>query len=300
MVKQVSMGFDPNGLLVPIANILPLKKLRPSLQATRKFQQVLASVKEMGIIEPLIVFPQKGKVCSYFLLDGHVRLEILKQIGSSHARCLISTYDEGYTYNKRVNRISTIQEHLMILNAIRSGIPEERIAKALNVDVAKIREKRDLLRGICEEAAEILKNRRIPPRVFSCIRKMRPTRQIEVAEVLSAANNFGVPYVKALLAATPPRMLVKADKSKIVEALTAQQVAKMEKEMEGLQSDLKSIETSYGNEVLNLVLARGYVAKLLGNARILRYLGLHHADTLKELQKVSEGSPLTNIVSSRQ
>ena len=298
MVKQISMGFDPNGLLVPIANILPLKKLRPSLQATRKFQQVLASVKELGIIEPLIVFPQKGNAGGYFLLDGHVRLEILKQIGSSHARCLISTDDEGYTYNKRVNPISTIQEHLMILNAIRSGIPEERIAKALNVDVAKIREKRDLLRGICEEAAEILKNRQIPPRAFSFIRKMRPMRQIEVAELLSAANNFGVPYVKALLAATPPRMLVKADKSKIVEALTAQQVAKMEKEMERLQSDLKSIETSYGNEVLNLVLARGYVAKLLGNARILRYLGLHHADTLKELQKVSEGSSLTNIVST--
>jgi len=300
MVKQVSMGFDPNGLLVPIANILPLKKLRPSLQATRKFQQVFASVKELGIIEPLMVFPQKDKVGSYFLLDGHVRLEVLKQIGSSHARCLISTDDEGYTYNKRVNRISTIQEHLMILNAIRSGISEGRIAKVLNVDVAKIRERRDLLRGVCEEASEILKNRHIAPRAFSYIRKMKPLRQIEVAELLSAANNFGIPYVKALLAATPPRMLINPDKSKIAQGLTAEEVAKMEREMEGLQGNLKTIEASYGNEVLNLVLARAYVAKLLGNARIFRYLGLHHADTLKELQRVSEGSSLTNIVSSRQ
>ena len=36
MAKQVSMGFDPNGLIVPIANILPLKQLRPSLKAHAK------------------------------------------------------------------------------------------------------------------------------------------------------------------------------------------------------------------------------------------------------------------------
>ena len=107
-------------------------------------------MREVGIIEPLIVFPQNGKSDSYFLLDGHVRLEVLKQIGATHARCLISTDDEAYTYNKRVNRIATIQEHVMILKAIKSGVSEERIAKVLDVDVANIRQKRDLLEGICQ------------------------------------------------------------------------------------------------------------------------------------------------------
>jgi len=91
MTKQVLMGFDPNGLLLPIVKILPLKQIKPSLKATRKFQQVLASVQELGIVEPLIVFPQKDETGNYFLLDGHVRLEVLKQIGSTHARCLISS-----------------------------------------------------------------------------------------------------------------------------------------------------------------------------------------------------------------
>jgi len=292
MAKQVSMGFDPNGLIVPIANILPLKQLRPSLKGTQKYQQVLASVREVGIIEPLIVFPQNGKSDSYFLLDGHVRLEVLKQIGAIHARCLISTEDETYTYNKRVNRIATIQEHVMILKAIKSGVSEERIAKVLDVDVANIRQKRDLLEGICHEASEILKNRHMSPKAFWYIRKMKPMRQIEIAELLSAANNFGVPYIKALLAATHPEMLVDPDKSKIVEGLTPEQVNKMEKEMEFLQRDLKAIEESYGNEVLNLVLARGYLTKLLNNARIVRYLSQHYADILNELQTVSEGSSL--------
>ena len=49
--------------------------------------------------------------------------------------CLVSTDDEAFTYNKRVNRIAIIQEHRMILKAIERGVPEERIAKALNIDV---------------------------------------------------------------------------------------------------------------------------------------------------------------------
>jgi dynactin complex subunit len=78
-------------------------------------------------------------------------------------------------------------------------------------------------------------------------------------------------------------MLVNADKSKIVEGLTPEQVNKMEKEMEVLQRDLKAIEESYGNEVVNSVPARGYLTKLLNNARIVRYLSQHYSDILNEL-----------------
>lgn len=56
----------------------------------------------------------------------------------------------------------------MILKAIKSGVSEERIAKVLNVDVASIRQKRDLLEGICKEAAEILKTRQMSPLAHVC------------------------------------------------------------------------------------------------------------------------------------
>jgi hypothetical protein len=122
---------------------------------------------------------------------------------------------------------------------------------------------------VCKKASEILKNRHMAPKAFSFIRKMKPMRQIEVAELLSAANNYCVPCFKALLASIHPGMLVDPDKSKIVEGLTPEQVSKMEKEIEALQRDLRSVEETYGNEVLNLVLARGYLTKLLNNARIV-------------------------------
>jgi RepB plasmid partitioning protein/ParB-like nuclease family protein len=291
MPKQVPIAFDPQGLIVPITSILPLKQLNFSMKSSQKYQQVLSSVREVGIIEPLIVFPQNG---NYLLLDGHIRLEVLKHLGETQARCLVATDDETYTYNKRVNRMATIQEHAMILKATRNGVSEERIAKVLRVDVASIRQKRDLLNGICKEAAEILKNRRVSLGAFTFLRKMKPMRQIEVAELLIATSNCSVPYVKALFAATHPDMLLDPGKHKVVEGLTPEQVLKMEKEMEGLQRDLKLIEESHGSQVLNLVLASSYITKLLANARVARYLSQHHADIFTELQTISEGSSLEN------
>ena len=66
----------------------------------------------------------------------------------------------------------------------------------------------------------------------------------------------------------------------------------MQREMEVLQQELKLIEDSHGNEVLNLVLARGYLGKLFGNGRITRYLNQNHADILRELRTILEGSSL--------
>jgi len=292
MAKQVRVGFDPRGLVVPLNSILPTKQLKPIVKASKKYQQILASVREVGVIEPLIVFPQDTKAQTYSLLDGHVRFEVLKELGQTHARCLVANDDEAYTYNKRVNRLATIQEHVMIMKAIKNGLSEERIAKALNVDVANIRQKRELLDGICKEAVEILKNRHIAPHVFGLLKRMKAMRQIEVSELLVAASNFSVPYTKALLAATRPEMLVDPDKHKAVDGLTAEQAGKMQKEMDVLQKEMKLIEASHGNEVLNLVLARGYLSKLFGNARIVRYLSAHHDDILRELRALLEGASL--------
>lgn len=182
----------------------------------------------------------------------------------------------------------------MILKAIRNGVTEDRIAKVLRVDIASIRQKRDLLTGICEEATEILKNRHVSVGVFGLLRKMKPMRQIEVAELLVATGNYSVPYTKALLAATQPEMLIDPDKHKSVKELTPEQIAKIEKEMEILQRDLKFVEESHGTQVLNLVLARGYVAKLFGNTRVTKYLNQHHSEISQGLQAITQSDSLEN------
>lgn len=288
MSKHVRMAFDPHGVLVPIANIVPLKQVSRYTRTAGKFPQVLASVREVGVVEPLIVFPRKNQPQSYILLDGHMRLEALKQLGETHASCLISDDDEAYTYNKRIHQLSTIREHEMILKAIKNGVPEDRVAKVLHVNVAKIRETRELSTGICQEASGALKNKILSPKVFWYLKMMKPARQIEVVELLSVANDFSAASVKALLESTSPDMLTFPVRSRIAEMLTPEQIGKMKNETEALKRDVKSVEESYSSDMLNLVLARGYLAKLLGNSRIVEYMGEHHSEILNKLRKVSD------------
>lgn len=294
MQQPIKLAFQPEGIMIPVDRILPLKKINPRTKQTKKYRQIKASIDEVGIVESLIVYPENNKSGNYLLLDGHIRLEVLKGLGKQEVLCLISEDDEGFTYNHKVNRLSTIQEHFMILRAVEKGVPEERIAKTLNVNVSKIREKRNLLRGISSEVVELFKDKRISPEIFRVFRKMKSYRQVEVAELMIATNNYTVPYAKALLAATPKEQFVDQNKSKKPIGLSPEEMARMEKETEIIEKDFKLIKESYGKDILNLVLVSGYLSKLLKNGRIVSYLSNNYSDILPEFQKILEAVSMEN------
>ncbi len=266
--------------------------LDESLRKSPKYKCIEASVRELGLIEPLVVFPQPDSAESFMLLDGHVRLMILKELGQTTVKCLISTDDEGFTYNHKINRLTAIQEHFMILRATKNGVSEERIARSLNVDVASIRQKRDLLDGICPEAVQLLKDRRATGNTCRELRKVRPMRQIEIAELMRAAGNFSVGYAKCLVTASPAEQMVDSDRPKEFRGLSPEDIARMEHEVETLGREFKLIEDSHGKNVLNLVLVGGYLRKLLDNARVVRYLSQNHPEILAEFQKLVEAKNL--------
>lgn len=288
MSKKVIMAFEPDSIKLQLSDVLPVKQLPRTVKKTKKYQQITASIREIGIIEPPVVARQKGMPGKFLLLDGHLRIEVLKDLEIDEVTCLVATDDESFTYNKRVNRLATIQEHKMILKAIERGVPEDRIAKALDINIRSIRAKRQLLDGICPEAVELLKDKHCPMNTFGALKKMKPMRQVEVAELMITMNNFSVSYSKALLAATPRTQLVDPEKPKNFKGVSPEQIEKMEQEMANLQREMKLIEDSYGPDHLNLILARGYLVSILSNIKVERYLSQHHNEILSEFQRISE------------
>ena len=282
------MAFESESVFVEFSNILPVKQLHKRVKKTKKYLQISASIREVGIVEPPIVIPEPHKKGKYLLLDGHLRIEILKELGAQGVICLVATEDEAFTYNKRINRLATIQEHKMILKAIERGVPQERIAKALGINISSIRQKRSLLEGICPETTELLKDKHCPQNTFLSLKKMKPMRQIEVAELLIAMDNYSVSYSKALLAATPQDQLIESEKPKSFKGISAEKIAQMESEMAKLQREMKLIEDSYGPDHLSLVLARGYLVSLLENEGVSRYLAQNHNEILSEFRRISE------------
>ncbi|UMR31985.1 ParB N-terminal domain-containing protein [Massilia sp. MB5] len=279
------LGFVPEPLSLPVSSILPSRKTPIGLLASRKFKQIVASIEAVGLIEPLSVTkPDRDK--KYILLDGHSRLTALKQLGFEKVPCLVAIDDESFTYNNRLNRLSSIQEHVMIRRTVERGVAPERLAKALDVDISQIVKKLNLLDGICPEAAELLRDQVFSANLGSVLRKLKPTRQVECVELMVSANNLTVAYAQALVAATPSNMVIGETKTRKMTGVSADQMAKMEREMGNLQEQFKLAEQSYGQDVLNLVLARGYLTKLTTNDSIRRHLTKHHPDVLNEFDAI--------------
>lgn len=282
----IKMAFQQDMLNLPLDLIAPTKTILPSIKQTENFKRIMASVREVGIIEPLVVAPASQGSERYILLDGHLRLEVLKELGEKETLCLVSTDDESFTYNKHINHLSTIQEHKMIVKAVEHGVSEERIAKALNLDVANIVRKRTLLESICREAVDLLKDKMVASVVFTILRRMKDMRQVEAALLMNDANLYSASYARALLVATPRDQLVNPEKPKKVKGLDAEQMARMESEMESLQREYRLIEESFAPDVYNLTLTQSWLTRLVKNPRIERYLAQNHAEVLSQFQKI--------------
>jgi len=296
-INAIKAAFENQIVVLPLDIIVPQRDATKRYRYAEFYKQLAASLKHVGLIEPLVVYPRGP--ADYLLLDGHVRFEILKSMGVKEAKCLLSTDDEAYTYNRHVNHIPPIAQHFMLLEALKTGLTEDRIAIALNISLEAIRTKRDLLNGICPEAVQILVNKQVSPKVFSILRKMKPVRQIEAAEHMVAGGTYTVPFAQALLAVTKPEMLeCHPVSAKSLEATSTAARAMLEGENESLLRDLKAVEESYGTDVLTLTVACGYLDRLLKNAKIERYLARNHADILEAIQAILSDSGVRSFASA--
>ena len=294
MTDPVRMDFELESVTIGVRDILPLKKVSASVRKGRKYRQITTTIAEIGIVQPPVVTRHRKLEGKFLLLEGHLRIEVLKDLGVEEVTCLVSREDEAFTYNRQVNRLTTIQEHRMILKLVERGVPEERIAEALDVNVASIRVKCSLLHGICPEAAALLKNRQCPVATIRALKKLKPVRQIDAVEMMIEMNNFTIPYAKALVASTPPEQLVDATRPRAPKGVSAEQIARMEREMASLQRSIKGIESTFGPNHLNLVVAVRYVKSLLDNPAIDRYLEKHHPEIREELILICEAATLVS------
>ncbi len=285
-MNGVPRAFSPEILQVPLDKLLPSRSLPGSVPGSVKFRQIVSSIHSVGLIEPLSVSPMDAISGQYLVLDGHVRLMAMQQLEFSVAPCLLAADDETYTYNSRINRLSSIQETRMLQEAVAKGVSKERLAQSLNIDISSLLKKLKLLDGICPEAVELLRDRQFSPEISRILRKMKATRQVVCVDLMLSANSLTVNYAEALLATTPAELLVAGEKPEM-KGVTAEQMARMEHEMENLQGQYKLIEDSYADDVLNLVVAQGYLSKLLANDAVSRFIEQHRQDIYEQFKSIA-------------
>lgn len=291
MNQPIRISFAQEVLTVSIDAILPLRPMTARITAGKKYERIAASIREIGVVEPLVV-GARDRSGRYMLLDGHLRLHALRQQDAETAPCIVSDDDEAFTYNKRVNRLATVQEHYMIARALDRGAPAAMIAAALGIDEKLVMRRRNLLDGIAPEAIEILKDRSVNQQVFDILRKFKPHKQFATAELMVAMNNFTASYARAMLAAARQEDLAKPDKPKSVAGMSKEQMARMERELENLNRDFQAVDTTFGEDVLQLVLSSRYLQRLIENENVVTYLESRHPDIVEEFRTIVSAATL--------
>jgi hypothetical protein len=287
MKTVVRAAFDLAGVTLPLTSIHPIRQVKPTDHAFGKYKAVVSSIREVGVIEPLIVHPQKGSRGTYLLLDGHMRLKALQELGRTEAFCLIAKDDDAFTYNDKVSRLSLIQEHAMIVRAIDQGVTADQISKALSIDIAKVRSSLNLLDGIDADAVELLKDKPITASSLRLYRKAKPMRQVDMAHLMVSGNNYTWAYAEALIIGAPADQLVGSAKRKETHGISEEEISRMEKEMEVLERDYRLYQDQFGENSLHLNTIQRYVKRLLENTKIKRFLGTRYPELLEEFQELA-------------
>ena len=189
----------------------------------------------------------------------------------------------------------------MIRRAIDRGVSKERLARAFNVNLSSINRRINLLEGICPEAITLLQDKQFTPDVTRILRNMKAARQVEAVELMIASTTITVAHAEALLKATLPeqRTDVKpAEREK--KTAPIEQIEKLQKEMDQVQESYTQAEENYGSDLLNLVVAKGYLTKLLVNEAVKSYIGRHEPEILTHLELVVNNVSMEKAVQQQQ
>ena len=286
-MSNAKIGFAMKKIRLLLENILPVRQITEAQKKANRYETILASLKAVGLVEPLVVFPQKGQPGKYMLVNGHMRYYAIKELEMTSADCIIANDDEGFTYNARISRLPAIQEHKMIARAVKNGASLERIAAALNISPRLVQASLNLLKGIHDEAVELLKDKPIPPKSLWLLKKVTGERQIEIARLMIDANNYFAGYAEGLVLGTRKELLAAGNQSRKKKGMTAESIAKMEQEMETLESGMKAITENYKENMFTLQTAHTYIKALLKNTRVAKYLKAKHAEIATEFQNIA-------------
>jgi len=290
-MSDAKIGFQMRIIRLLLENILPVRPISDEQKKANRYEIILASIKAVGLVEPLVVFPQKGQLGKYTLVNGHMRYYALKELELTFADCLVANDDEGFTYNARISRLPAIQEHKMITQAVKNGASLERIAAALNISPQGVKASLNLLNGINDEAVDLLKDKPISPAALRMMKKVTGERLIDMARMMIEANNYHAGYVEGLVLGTRKELL--ADNlPKKKKGMSAEAIAKMEQEMETLESGMKAITENYKDNMFTLQTAHTYVKALLKNTRVAKYLKGKHAEISTEFENLAAAEPV--------
>ncbi|MDB5714339.1 MAG: plasmid stablization protein ParB [Sphingomonadales bacterium] len=183
--------------------------------------------------------------------------------------------------------MAIVQKHKITPSAVQPAVLEERLASPLKIQIPNNHDMLRHLDGICNDVIILLRDHHVAINTFRQIRRLKPMRQIAVAETMIALNCFSISCAKSFVASSPRSEFVNTG-ARSRRGLTGEQLERMEKKSTNLERKFKVIEQEYGTDHLDLVFAIGYLCRLIDNVRLVHHLARHHPQILAEFQEIAQ------------
>lgn len=264
---------------------LPIIKLVPRTKhkATKKYyQRIEASLRAVGLIEPLIVYDQGD---TFEILDGNLRYEILLEMGVETVPCLVWKHREAFTTSRMVNHISAAEEMRMLRKSLEE-LDEKTIAAALGLAGIGHRLNGTLTKQLEPRVLKAFEAGKINRTCAQELAHVKPDRQSEILGLMESCNDYGITFAKGLVLKTPTakRSKVNGTKTPWVQAEQKKNdLLKRLQEAEQQQDFFSGLYRQYTTNLLKLVI---YVRSMLINERVRNYLADQHAQQLANFNEI--------------
>lgn len=262
--------------------VIQLRPLRERKVVKREYDRIVASIKAVGLVEPLVVFPENG---DYVILDGVQRYRALVELGVEVAPCIMGKQREAFTGNRMVNRVSPVQEHRMIEKAL-DEVDESVIAAALGVATLDHRLKKSLLKQLHAEVASAYDAGKITRACAREITHVKPQRQKEILRTMETYKDFSTTFARTLVVKTPAAQREsRGRKHNPWDRKTQRKNDLLKKLAEAEQKHdfYSQLYKQYTADLLRLAI---YARSLVTNTRLREYLNQNHPAIVSRFETI--------------
>lgn len=168
---------------------LPLAQVAGPLLGPDPASDLVESVKQVGILVPIIVQRVAEDAEAFYVVDGRRRLKAAKDAGLDTVPCRILPADvanpEAFTLQANLTRkANPVSEYVAIRDLVKRGFSERDIAKHLGIKAAVITQ-RLVLGNLVPTLYELLESGRIAVSVGEAAAKLPPSIQEQLLQVFA-------------------------------------------------------------------------------------------------------------------
>lgn len=95
MLDCLATAFEDVPQEIALDKLLPTRAIPAKYAKSLKFKQIVASIKDIGLIEPIVVTRRDPDSGLHMILDGHLCYLATQALGHDRVTCLVALDDEA-------------------------------------------------------------------------------------------------------------------------------------------------------------------------------------------------------------